>query len=69
MICLRRLSDGSIHKARTSVHRATRVVSPTNVGTRNLDGDGSRPVLNDRADRLKITLDIGAAPSMLASWN
>ena len=26
------------------------------------DGDGSRPVLNDRADRLKITLDIGAAP-------
>ncbi|GGK83889.1 archaellin/type IV pilin N-terminal domain-containing protein [Haloarcula sebkhae] len=26
------------------------------------DGDGSQPVLNDRADRLKITLDVGAAP-------
>ncbi|MDQ2074448.1 flagellin [Haloarcula sp. H-GB4] len=26
------------------------------------DDDGSRPVLNDRADRLKITLDVGAAP-------
>jgi flagellin FlaB len=26
------------------------------------DGDGSRPVLNDGADRLKISLDVGAAP-------